>query len=965
MLLIAVVAVLPALAVTHRGVVLFNGDPVPGASVTAVQGGRKLATATDLRGVYTFAEMPAGTWKIEVRKFGFVPLERSFDAAPASATWELCMLPLEQMRAQRQPVSSPTPRPQLRAAKEPTPSAAPEPQDELAQRAADGFLINGSLNNSATSPFGLAPSFGNNRFGGRGLYNGSIALTFDNAALDARPFSLTGLNTPRPAYSRMTGMASFGGPLQIPRLFTNGPFVFVAYQWTRNSTATTQSALMPEVAARGGVLAAPVLDPLTGAPFAANTIPQSRISPQARALLPLYPLPNIGGATRYNYQVPLLSATHQDALQSRVNKMLGSSNMLFGRFAFQSTRSDNPDLFNSLDTSRLRGIDAEANWSHRFGQSAFLNLGYQFSRLSTRVAPFFAGRSNISGAAGITGNNQDPANWGPPALVFSSGIAGLADVQSAANRDQTSGVSAAISWSHRSHNLSLGTDFRRQQFNYLAQQDPRGTFTFTGAATGADFADFLLGVPAASSIAFGNADKYLRQSVHDAYFADDWRINSAVTLNAGLRWEYGAPATERYGRLVNLSLAPGFAAATPLTASANSGPLLQPSRHGWAPRVGVAWKPVAGSSLVVRAGYGIYYDTSVYRAIALDLAQQPPLSRTLRIENSAANPLTLAAGFVASANAAALNTFAVDPRFKPGYAQNWQLSIQRDLPMALQATATYLGIKGTRAPQESLPNTWPSGALSPCPACPAGFTYLASNANSTRESGQLQLRRRLRSGVAAMLQYTFSKAIDNASGLGGTAARSIAQNWLDLAAERGLSAFDQRHVLSLQMQYSTGMGLRGGALIGGLRGALLKDWTVLSQINAGSGLPQTPVFLATVPGTGVTGTLRPDDTGAPLYAAPQGLNLNPASFAPPRAGSWGNAGRGAITGPARFALNASLARTFRLSDRMNLDLRVDAANALNHVNYTAWNVIVNGAQFGLPASANAMRSLQTTLRVRF
>ena len=99
------------------------------------------------------------------------------------------------------------------------------------------------------------------------------------------------------------------------------------------------------------------------------------------------------------------------------------------------------------------------------------------------------------------------------------------------------------------------------------------------------------------------------------------------------------------------------------------------------------------------------------------------------------------------------------------------------------------------------------------------------------------------------------------------------------------------------MQYSTGMGLGGGTLLGGWRGGLFKDWTVATQITAGSGLPQNPIYLAPVEGTGVTGTIRPDYTGAPLYAAPGGLYLNPAAYAPPLPGQWGNAGRNSITGP--------------------------------------------------------------------
>ena len=153
--------------------------------------------------------------------------------------------------------------------------------------------------------------------------------------------------------------------------------------------------------------------------------------------------------------------------------------------------------------------------------------------------------------------------------------------------------------------------------------------------------------------------------------------------------------------------------------------------------------------------------------------------------------------------------------------------------------------------------------------------------------------------------------------------------------------------------------------MGGWRGALFKEWTLLTQITAGSGFPETPVYLAAVPGTGVTGSIRPDYTGAPLYAAPSGLFLNPAAYTAPLAGQWGNAGRDSITGPASSRLNTSMARTFRLGDRLNLDLRIDSTNPLNHVTFTTWNTTVNSAQFGLPNAANAMRSLQATLRLRF
>lgn len=954
----------------YRGQVTFGGLPVPGATVSATEGDQRFVAITDLQGLYDFSDLTDGSWTIEIQMLGFDSVKQEVAISPNATPgkWELKLLPLDQIKAAIQPAEPAPPPPQQNA---PVPAKEP-PDEDLSQRAADGFLINGSSQNGAASPFAQLAAFGNNRNGAKGLYNGGIGVTFDNSTLDAQQFSLTGQPTPKPAYNRLTGMAALSGPLQIPHVFVRPPVFFVAYQWTRNNNAATEPGLMPTPAERSGIFSSPVTDPATGAPFPGNLIPQSRISPQARALLSFYPLPNFDGNAGYNFQIPILSPAHQDALQSRFNKTLGTRDQIYGRFAFQSLRSDTPNLFGFLDTTNLLGINTSVNWSHRLNQQWFLNLGYQFSRLATQVTPFFENRENVSGEAGISGNNQSPMNWGPPSLTFASGIAGLSDAQSSFDRNQTSGLSYSMLWYRGSHNITFGSDFRRQEFNYLSQQNPRGSFTFTGGVTSNDFADFLLGIPDTSSVAFGNADKYFRESVYDAFINDDWRIGPELTLNAGVRWEYGAPTTELYGRLVNLDVAPGFAAVAPVVGNG----LIHPDKRGIEPRVGIAWRPISGSSMVVRAGYGIYYDTSVYQTIAVQMAQQPPLSKSLSVQNGPADPLTLANGFIASPLITG-NTFAIDPSFRPGYAQNWQVAVQRDLPGSLQMTATYLGIKGTRGPQEFLPNTFPIGAVNPCPTCPTGFAYMTSNGNSTREAGQLQLRRRLHNGLTGTLQYTYSKSIDDVAVLGGQGATitppspasqpgssgtnapslAIAQDWLDLSAERGLSTFDQRHLLSLQMQYTTGMGIGGGTLLTGWKGALFKEWTFASTITAASGLPETPIYLAPVQGTGVTGTIRPDYTG--------GAFLNRASYTPPLPGQWGDARRDSINGPAQFTLNASLGRIFRVSDRLNLDLRVDATNALNHVVFTTWNTIVNSTQFGLPAAANAMRSMQTTLRLRF
>src|SRR5262249_22266725 len=242
-------------------------------------------------------------------------------------------------------------------------------------------------------------------------------------------------------------------------------------------------------------------------------------------------LPNSPVVSRgYNYQIPLLSATHQDLLQGRLNKALPPRNTIGGDINIVRSASDNPNLFGFLGTNKQLSINGGANWTRRFGQRFSTTLRYQFGRTRTRVTPFFANLRNVSGDAGITGNYQDPLYWGPPSLIFSGGAAALSDSSPVFNRNQSHTVSFSSLWNRNPHSFTIGGDFKLQQLNVLSQQDARGTFSFTGAATGSDFADFLLGIPSTVSIAFGNADKYFRGSMYDAFITDDWRVRTGLTL---------------------------------------------------------------------------------------------------------------------------------------------------------------------------------------------------------------------------------------------------------------------------------------------------------------------------------------------------------------------------------------------------------------------------------------------------
>ncbi len=202
---------------------------------------------------------------------------------------------------------------------------------------------------------------------------------------------------------------NFGGPIKIPHIhFKSAPFFTVNYQYLHNHQANITPGLMPTAAERGGdfsALPSVIYDPITGNPFPGNIIPQNRISPQASALLGYYPQPNFIGSI-YNYQAPVVAVTASNSMQTRVNKTLTPRWQINGGFGFSHSDLQTPNLFNFLDHNSTLGQQSNVNLSHRIGTRMFLNLGAQYSRQSIVLTPYFANSVNVSGMAGITGNDQ-------------------------------------------------------------------------------------------------------------------------------------------------------------------------------------------------------------------------------------------------------------------------------------------------------------------------------------------------------------------------------------------------------------------------------------------------------------------------------------------------------------------------------------------------------------------------------
>src|SRR5262249_1657867 len=191
--------------------------------------------------------------------------------------------------------------------------------------------------------------------------------------------------------------------------------------------------------------------------------------------------------------------------------------------------------------------------------------------------------TNVAADLGITGTSQDPISWGPPSLSFTN-FTGLSDGAASVNRNQTASVTEGITYVHKKHNLTFAVGYRRLRQNALSYANSRGSFSFgrllpSGfdaagqplAATGYDFADFLLGLPQTSSLRLGNSNNYFRSWSLNWYAQDDWRLKPNLSFNLGLRYEYFAPYTELRGHLANLDVSP-LVDAVPLVTPPAPGP---------------------------------------------------------------------------------------------------------------------------------------------------------------------------------------------------------------------------------------------------------------------------------------------------------------------------------------------------------------------------------------------------------
>ncbi len=858
----------------------------------------------------------------------------------------------------------------------------------------------GQGNRGRGGPGGPGAQFGNRRAPSQ--IHGMAFFTLGNSVLDAKPFSINGESLPQPAYASSRFGFLLGGPLVIPKLVkAPSTFFYLNYTGTRARAPYSAVETVPTAAERptaadpqadfsqATVKGAPVTiyDPATHAPFPGNIIPASSLNPIALNLLRYIPLPNQPGLLN-NYQYVASPATNTDNLGARVMRNIGKNDRLAYHLTYQRRDGDQSQPFAFLDSLSGYGLQTDLTWTHNFSPTTILSSQVSFNRNRNETTPFFANGANVAADLGIDGTSSNPLDYGPPNLNFTN-FGALSDANPILTRNQSQKLTESIILSRGKHTLTYGLLYGRSDLSTQTQQNGRGTFNFTGqatselvngvavAGTGYDFADFLLGLPQSASIQYSDNSMYFVQNTWTGYALDDWKVGANLTLNLGLRYEFFSPLSEKYGQLANLDTAPGFtnvAVVTPAIPGPYSGQfpagLINPDYKNVSPRFGLAWKvPFFKRSTIVRAGYGIYYSGQAYVPFGLELAEQPPFATALNVNTSSMNVLQLAHGFTAVSPTDITNTFAVDRYYHTPYAQTWNVTIQHDLGKGFFMEVGYLGTKGTRLDVLSVPNEGPPGS----PAShlqlgnAVGFTYDNPVGNSIYNALQTHLMRRFRGGISMDARYTFSKSIDDAAGFGGVGA-TVAQNWLDLEAERALSSFNRTQVFTMSWVYTSPFGNPNSHFAAsGMSGRLLRNWSLSGSITAETGTPLTARILgntAQLAQTSGAGSGRADATGESVTSGSGFFNL--AAFAPPPTGQFGDAGRNTIPGPDMLAVNMAFGRSFQFGDtRRRLEFRFEANNVFNQVSYTSINTVVNASTYGLPVSAAAMRTCDVVMRFRF
>lgn len=587
-----------------------------------------------------------------------------------------------------------------------------------------------------------------------------------------------------------------------------------------------------------------------------------------------------------------------------------------------------------------------------------VNYFYQsFNDANTGVNPIALGLN--------TGVTQPVLQGSPKVNITGFDYVGATSPES--RIDTTGHATDTLSYNTGRHAFSFGGEIRAAVLDVGYDINERGSFTFDGSrgpwssdptVTGnlRNLADFLAGYPSNSNgatIAQGPLQRLYHQNSFDLWAGDTFRATSRLTLNYGVRYTYQGVLHDSRNSITNFIPGAGF--VTPNQDGA--GPLYPKDFRSIGPRFGFAFTPFHDGKTVLRGGYGIFYDVPALNFFTANTSLSNGGAAGVNANPGGANPVytlsvknvVLSPGapiFGSSTPTPPFGAFAVSQNFRTAYVQNFNLNLQRQLSQSTILQVGYVGSQGRKLPvlldinQPILINgvaVRPFAAQYPQLAT---IDEASSVANSNYNSFQTSLQQRLQKGLAATLNYTYGHSIDDSSAVRNT----VPTNSYNLSFQHGSSSFDVRHMFTGFLSYQVPQ-------LAKFAPRLTKGWQLNSLLTFSTGQP-----INILAGTNVSGTGENQDrvnlignpfANVPVLSGTTAVQyLNPAAFAKPAAGSFGNIGRDAIYGPGFGSVDFSVFKTTRITERISAEFRAEIFNLFNRTNWANPNATFSSSSFG-------------------
>lgn len=810
---------------------------------------------------------------------------------------------------------------------------------------------------------------------GTNHFHGLAYDFLQNDAMNASNFFA--VNKPPLRYNLFGG--NIGGPILKNRLFA-----FFAYSGLRSHSDYVSEDRVPTLAERSGNFAndnvsGTIYDPATynpttgtSSPFPGNVIPESRFNSFGKLWLQNYPLPNVPlSVSNINYIANVPSTDTSDEEISRIDWNISNKNEMTGTYMhFTSANGSDsivPNLFgNYYDTS---GTNAMVQETYIISPNIVNIAKFGFNRGNVLETVLGAGAKDYAKYYGLKNVNPQPQQWAPPAVEltgYTSFASPYAPQGALQNRFQ---YADELDWTRGNHNIALGGEFVRSQFNGNWVVLNNAQYNFDGSATseyidgkrsststGNGLADLLLGYPQSAVVADGISVGYFRESQVAAYVQDSWKIKPYLTLHMGLRYYFDDPPVDSHGHSALYDVATN----KPVPGTWNT------NYNDWGPRLGFAWS--LGGKTVVRGGYGIYYAPILYNNLQFELLYAPNFvlqSKTIDM----AHLVDTEDQFGPSATGA--SGYTIQKRLKDQSAQEWNLNIQRTLNDNTLLTIGYLG-DVTRHQSARADSNQPyalspgntSGILDVKPQPLAGpVTTQLNFLNASYNALIVSLHRRYHNGLQFQTSYTWSKAIDIVDG-----DNSDVQDYYNVGLQRAPASFDRTNnfifsgVYQLPFgpgrQFATRKDLFDKYVIGG--------WQVSVVQQIASGLPIS-IYANNTADTSYAHPVYAIEACNPNsgFTRTRFTFFNRGCFKQPSPGHYGTT-RNVVREPGLYPTNLSLFKSFPTLGSQQLQFRVDAFSIFNHPVFGTGGQSVNSPGLGqLTFESSGQRTLQVSLKYSF